>query len=117
MDVKVNKFPSYYILVINGELDFLNSFKFKEMIESILEENINNLIIDFTNLNYIDSSGIGALIKTSFKFSSPGKSLWLVNFHGQAERTMFLTRLNEYFSITTLDDAVSKINAKNSRIN
>ena len=116
MEVKVNKFPFYYILDINGELDFLNSFKFKDLINSIIQENVNNVIIDFQNLSFIDSSGIGALINTSFKFDSPDKSLWLVNFHGQAEKTINLTRLNEYFSITTLDDAISKINT-NSKIN
>ena len=67
MEVKINKFSSYYILDINGELDFINSFKFKELINSIIEENINNVIIDFQNLSFIDSSGIGALLKTSIK--------------------------------------------------
>lgn len=109
MEVKINKFQSYSIINISGELDFLSSFQLKEFINTIIKENINNIIIDFQDLNFIDSSGIGALIKISILFDSPDKSLWLVNFHGQAEKTINLTRLNEYFHITTLENAISKI--------
>lgn len=109
MEIKVNKFPSYYILNIIGKLDFLSSFQFKEFINSLIKENVNNMIINFQNLSFIDSAGIGTLIKINVLFDSYDKNLWLVNFQGEAEKTINSTRLNKQFPITTLDNAISII--------
>ncbi len=109
MDIQINKFPSYYILNIIGKLDFLSSFQFKELINTLINENVKNVIINFQNLSFIDSSGIGALITINVLFDSYDKNLWLVNFQGEAEKTLNSTKLNKQFPITTLDNAISII--------
>ena len=109
MEVKIEKFQTYSIIKLLGELDLYSSFKLRELINSLLDENIKNCIIDFQDLKYIDSSGIGALIKLHYQLDSPGKSLWLVNVKDQVKSIIELTKLDEYFQITFLENAISKI--------
>lgn len=112
MDIKIEKFPSYQIIKVIGDMDLYSSFKLKDAINELLREDVNNYIIDFQDLKYIDSSGIGALLRINYQLDSPDKSLWLVNLNGQVNEIIKLAKLHEYFPITTLDDAIMKIENK-----
>ena len=112
MEIKVEKFPSYQIIKIIGDMDLYSSFKLKDAVNDMLKEDVNNYIIDFQDLKYIDSSGIGALLRINYQLDSPDKSLWLVNLQGQVSEIIKLAKLHEYFPITTLEDAISKIENK-----
>lgn len=112
MEIKIEKFPSYQIVKVIGDMDLYSSFKLKEAVNSMMKENVNNCIIDFQELKYIDSSGIGALLRINSLLDSPDKSFWLVNIQGQVKDIIKLARLYEYFPITTLEDAIQKIKSK-----
>jgi anti-sigma B factor antagonist len=53
----------FKIVDLNGTLDIYTSTDLKVIIETSLQEGMYNFIINMDKLNYIDSSGIGMLIK------------------------------------------------------
>jgi anti-sigma B factor antagonist len=112
MEIKIEKFPSYQIVKVIGDMDLYSSFKLKEAVNSMMKEKVNNCIIDFQELKYIDSSGIGALLRINSLLDFPDKSFWIVNIQGQVKDIIKLARLYEYFPITTLEDAIQKIKSK-----
>jgi anti-sigma B factor antagonist len=51
-----------YFLKIEGDLDLYSSYNLKEDIKAIFLKEPENILIDLSHLNYIDSAGIGFLI-------------------------------------------------------
>ena len=62
MELKIRKSGAIYIIDVNGEMDLYNSYKLKELILKMIDKNIEKYIINLEKVDYIDSSGIGALI-------------------------------------------------------
>ena len=51
-----------YLLKIEGDLDLYSSYNVKEDVKNAYVSDPDNVIIDLSGLNYIDSAGIGFLI-------------------------------------------------------
>ena len=62
MELKIRKNGDVYIIDVNGEMDLYNSYKLKELVMKMIEKNVKIFIINLEQVDYIDSSGIGALI-------------------------------------------------------
>ena len=62
MELKIRKNGEIYIIDVNGEMDLYNSYKLKELVMKMLEKSVKSFIINLEQVDYIDSSGIGALI-------------------------------------------------------
>ena len=62
MELKIRKNGEVYIIDVNAEMDLHNSYKLKELVMKMLEKNVKSFIINLEQVDYIDSSGIGALI-------------------------------------------------------
>jgi anti-sigma B factor antagonist len=62
------------------------------------------------DVEYIDSSGIGALIYISSTLKKMNLKLAITNIHGSVKKVIELTKLMSYFPIVaTLDEAIKKI--------
>ena len=53
---------NFWNVGIDGELDVAGADKVKEHLNGLIEDKPMDVKIDFTNLEYIDSTGLGALI-------------------------------------------------------
>lgn len=114
MELILQEYPTYYLIFLNGELDLYNSFKLKEAFNIMIKKDIKKYIIDFKGLKYIDSSGIGALIRINSLTSQPDMSLKMVNMQGQVKEMIKLTKLHEYFPIVeNLEKAVKELEIDN----
>ena len=114
MDLKIQKHDLCNIISLIGDMDLSSTFKLKDTVRSFIDEDVKNVIIDFKNLSYIDSSGIGALLRINSQFSIPGKSLWFINITGQVLEIIKLAKLHEYFPITTFNEAIENIKKNTS---
>ncbi len=115
MEIKLKENPLFYLIQISGKLDLYNSFKLKETFNIMIKNGIKKYIIDFQDLIYIDSSGIGALIRISSLVSQPGMCLKMININGQVKEIIKLTKLHEYFPIVENLD-VAKNELENNKI-
>ena len=61
MELKIRKNADIYIIDVNGEMDLYNSYKLKELVMKMLEKKVQKFVINMENVEYIDSSGIGAI--------------------------------------------------------
>ncbi|MDR2028654.1 MAG: anti-sigma factor antagonist [Treponema sp.] len=110
MELKIRKNKDIYIIDIQGELDLYNSYKLKELLMKMLEKKIERYIINMEDVEYIDSSGIGALIYISSTLKKMNLRLAITNIHGSVKKVIELTKLMGYFPIAaTLDEAIKKM--------
>ena len=111
MELKIRKNGEVYIIDVNGEMDLYNSYKLKELVMKMIEKNIKIFIINLEQVDYIDSSGIGALIYISSTIKKMNLKLSLSNIHGSVKKVIELTKLMGYFPISnSVDEALLMVN-------
>ncbi len=99
LELKVRKSADIYIIDVNGEMDLYNSYKLKELVMKMLEKKIQKFVINMENVEYIDSSGIGALIYICSTIKKLGLKLFIANVRGSVKKVIELTKLMGYFPI------------------
>jgi anti-sigma B factor antagonist len=110
MELKIRKSGENYIIDVNGEMDLYNSYKLKELVMRMLEKKVERFIINLENVDYIDSSGIGALIYICSTIKKMNLKLIITNIHGSVKKVIELTKLMGYFPITqTIEEALQKL--------
>lgn len=54
--------PERYVIAIGGEIDISNADRLRDAIDMALEQPTELVSLDFANVSYIDSTGIGVLV-------------------------------------------------------
>lgn len=110
MELKIRKHGINYIIDVNGEMDLYNSYKLKELVMKMLEKKVEHFIINLENVDYIDSSGIGALIYICSTIKKLNYRLIITNIHGSVKKVIELTKLMGYFPIAnSIEEAILKM--------
>jgi len=95
------------IVKFKGEIVFENSNEIKENSKDKLREiDYNNLIMDFTEVSFIDSSGIGFILSL-FKFLREREgSLVIANANDKIKKNFEITKLSQIIEIIdSIDEA------------
>jgi anti-sigma B factor antagonist len=112
MELKIRKSGETYIIDVTGEMDLYNSYKLKELVMKMLEKKVERFIVNLQGVDYIDSSGIGALIYICSTIKKMNNKLIISNIHGSVKKVIELTKLMGYFPISaSLEEALKKIDA------
>jgi anti-sigma B factor antagonist len=98
---------SLIVLDITGEVKLGDSAeKLSEELAKLLEDSqIEGVILNLENINYIDSTGLGELVGYLSRFQDSGKRLKLVNPNQTIVKLLQLTRLDRIFNIYTSEEA------------
>jgi anti-sigma B factor antagonist len=82
------------ILRLRGPLVIATLFDFQARVRT---DNSRVLIIDFTNVPYVDSAGIGALVGAYVTHQKDGRSLALVGVSDRVHNALQVTRVDHFF--------------------
>ncbi len=82
--------------LLEGELDLNSSQYFKEKVESEYDNNPSNVEIDFSNINFMDSTCLGVLIGLS-KYIKEEHKVCVVNVKDHIKKVFILTGLDKLF--------------------
>lgn len=97
--------------IVSGaiELDIDNHQILYDMIVSLIQAGQTNIVINFSNVIYIDSSAIGSIYDCHRKVMAKNGNMILTNLIENAIRTMRTTKVYEKIDIyNTVEEAVSK---------
>ncbi|WAL59548.1 STAS domain-containing protein [Thermocoleostomius sinensis A174] len=90
-------------------LDAYSEQAFLKALEKFSEENPKNIILDLSQIDFIDSSGIGALVKLAKKVQNNGGTFQTVT-NPRVTQTVKLVRLEQFLSLQpTVEDALAKL--------
>ena len=91
------------LLRLSGPLVISNLFDFQNRVRA---NTVERLILDFTNVPYVDSAGIGALVGAQVTHSKDGRSLALVGVNQRVRAALGVTRVEQFFKFyDKVDDA------------
>ena len=84
---------------------------FKEAVLKVVHEGHKRLVVDLDNVDFMDSSGLGALVSVLKGLGGSG-ALGICNLKGGVQSLFKLTRMDKVFTISTsAADAVQKASA------
>ena len=87
-------------LAMHPRLDYSNTMSFHHGCNSVLSDGaVSCLRLDCSQLIYIDSSGIGALMVVNDRATREGKSLELLNCNGDVKKILKLVNLHKLLTI------------------
>ena len=110
MELKMRKNKDVFIIDVSGEMDLYNSYKLKELVMKMMERQVKSVVLNMEEVEYIDSSGIGALIHIYSTMKKASCQLYITNIHGAVKKVIELTKLMGYFPITnSLEEALQKL--------
>lgn len=82
---------------IDGEMDINTYKKVKDKLNEVIGEKSIDIELDFKNLSYIDSTGIGVLIGVLKKLNKNEQSLIIKNARDNIKRLFNITGLDKIF--------------------
>jgi anti-sigma B factor antagonist len=85
---------AHRILRLTGPLVLTTFFEFQATVRS---STAPSLIIDFTNVPYVDSAGIGALVGAYVTHQKEGRRLALVGVSNRVHDALKVTRVEQFF--------------------
>lgn len=93
-------------------LDTRNVNKFRKEIQpSLVAE--GHLVLDMSNITFVDSAGLGVLLSTMKQIDSIGGSLCLASLHEEVLTLFRLVRMNRIFEIFgSVEEAVKVQNSE-----
>ena len=98
------------LIELNERLARESVIAFRQRAVSYIEDNkVDNLIIDLTNLNWIDSAGIGVLMVIFKLINNKNGVLVFVNPNKQISEIFSILKLNQIFQIVDSVEAAADL--------
>ncbi len=87
------------IIEPEGILDGTKTADFQHQIEQSIESGVDSILVDFGNVTFMDSSGLGALVKALKTVKAANVNLFLCSINEQIKMLFELTSMDNYFAI------------------
>ena len=101
---------SYQLFRLAGLLDAFSEPTFRKVFSAYADEDPKNLILDLSQIDFVDSSGLGALVQLVKKVQTAGGSMQIVT-NPRVTQTVKLVRLEKFLSLQpSVDVAIENVN-------
>lgn len=109
MQIQTAKRNNHLVIqILEPRVDAHNSDELKDYIAKLLENNEQKLVVDLSQVRFIDSSGLGALLSGYKNANLHHASLVLAGLQPRVQSMFELTRLNRVFEIYgDIDEALA----------
>src|ERR1700709_632934 len=87
------------ILALEGDIDMHRSPEVKESLEPLIAQKVQRILVDFSAVTYIDSSGLATMIETLQRIQSYGGKLAMFGLRDSVRGIFEIARLDQIFSI------------------
>lgn len=86
-----------WIMQLKGDIDIYSSPQFKEAINAAFKEKNADFSLDCSELNYMDSTGLGVLIGALKKMKEHEKNIYIKNLKPNVKKLFNITGLDKIF--------------------
>ena len=99
-----------YVIALSGEVDLYTAPEFKQQLLDVIGNGAKNVIVDFTNTSFIDSTTLGVLVGGVKRLRPNDGQLSLVCSDRNITKIFEITGLDRVFTIyPTREEAVSSL--------
>ena len=102
--------PGAVILKPAGSVDSTSTQLLESQIESLIEKNHSRIVIDFSNVDFISSAGVGIFLGTVSRLRNDGGDLFFMNMPKHIEDVFDIINLKSYFAVIDSIDQIETAN-------
>ncbi|MEW9534440.1 STAS domain-containing protein [Microbispora sp. NPDC049125] len=99
LEIAVSDHQPATVVVLAGELDIATGDMLRGAIRNLLRRGRTRLVVDTSDLEFCDSSGLEALLDSRDETETASGSLRLAGVHGVLELVLEVTRLRNEFLV------------------
>ncbi|MEB3828052.1 STAS domain-containing protein [Phormidium sp. CCY1219] len=88
----------YQLFRLTGLLDAFSEATFRKALGKCIDDGPSNIILDLSKIDFVDSSGLGALVQLVKKAQNAGGTLQIVT-NPRVTQTVKLVRLEQFLSL------------------
>lgn len=99
MEIEVREDDSLVQVIVNGDIEMMTIKTFKQKLFEIGQNIDKDIDIDLSNVDYIDSSGVGVLISLLKLQKKKGKTLNISKVSPKVQNVLKLSSLSDVFNI------------------
>jgi len=108
MHINMEEKNGVSVCYVQGDIDINSSPEVKKYFEQVTREKKDKIVINFKDVNYVDSSGLATLVDVLKKMRAYGGVLKLSNLSEKVMGLFEITKLNKLFVIVQEEaDALS----------
>ena len=109
LDIQQHEREGITILDLDGRLTMgAEASAFREKVSALIVEGTRNVVLNLQRVDYIDSTGLGALVMSATSERKQGGNVKLVNLNRRNIELLVVTKLATVFEIfTDVQDAVN----------
>jgi anti-sigma B factor antagonist len=87
------------VIKMSGEIDYTVTPKIREGLINYIEKTQGALVLDLSQLNYLDSSGLAVFIEARRHLADKGRILQIVAVTPEVKKIFQLTQVDKLFGI------------------
>lgn len=99
MDCSIFSKDNNTIIKMSGQFTFSDTQKFKEILDMVSERKTRSLSLDFLDVSFIDSSGMGMMLLLRDEAKAKQIPLNIISPQGQVEKIFRISKFYDIFSI------------------
>lgn len=100
MDLQTHEDGSVTVVTVTGDLVIGDAEStFKKTVTRLLEEGHTRLLVDLSGVGFLDSSGLGALVRALTQSQKEGGQTKLLGAGPQIRKLLQMTKLDSVFEI------------------
>lgn len=99
MHVKTSLEGKKTLMAVSGSIDIPGAEQLKKSLTKVLESDSDEITIDFGEVNFIGSSGIGKLLLFYKNFTAKGGRITIVNLNKEITMLFKAIKLDKLFNI------------------
>jgi anti-anti-sigma factor len=98
-----------HLIAVSGDLDIAATPELSTVLLIALQSPGSTVVLDLADVQFIDSTALGTLLRAGAEIESAGKTLRVVCAGGPVRRLLEMTNLTNRFELCpTRDDALSQ---------
>src|SRR5215475_15956739 len=110
MEINEDKRGDVVILSLSGRLDATTAKTFQERILSVIDSGAQRLVVDFSQLEYISSSGVQVFYQVSVKLKEKGGRIVFCRLSDPVKRVFDIVNMAVDFPIfITREEAIANL--------
>jgi anti-sigma B factor antagonist len=115
LGIDVQKIQGYPVLSVKGEIDIYTAPMFKQAVVGLVSDGNTDVVIDLSEVTFMDSSGFGTLLGATRRLRPAGGGLHLAGANSTIQRMLRLTRLDTIMALyETSEAAVDAVRDKSA---